>query len=112
MTTDRFLVCSACGTRFLWTAGEQAVSGQPPQLCPPCRLLLPSEGRRRGVVKFFNVRKNWGFITAAQGGEIFFHGSQVGGGEVPSTPPQEGELVEYSVEATARGPQAVNVRRL
>lgn len=64
------------------------------------------------MVKFFNVRKNWGFITAAQGGEIFFHGSRAGDGEASSAPLQEGDLVEYGVEATARGSQAIDVRRL
>lgn len=110
MKQDRYLICASCSTQFMWTPAEQQSDDQPPACCPACRLLLPAEGRRRGLVKFYNVRKNWGFITQPDGDEIFFHRSALAAGE--ELPLHEGELVEYAVESSPRGPQAVALRRL
>lgn len=110
MRQDRYLACASCRTQFLWTALEQQQDEQPPTLCPACRYLLPAEGRRRGVVKFYSLRKHWGFITQPDGGEVFFHRSALAPGEEP--PLLEGELVEYAVEQSPRGAQAIDLRRL
>ena len=107
MHDDRFLTCTSCGTRF-WIA--DAISAGAPLLCSGCRLILPSAGRRRGVVKFYNIRKGWGFITQPDGKEVFFHRSALVLGAEPLL--QEGELVEYGVEESGRGPQAVEMNRL
>jgi CspA family cold shock protein len=107
---DRYLICTSCTTQFVWTPAEQQRDGQPPDCCPVCQRLLPAAGRRRGLVKFYNVRKNWGFITQPDGGEVFFHRSALAADE--ALPLHEGELMEYAVEASPRGPQAVDLRRL
>ena len=107
MQDDRFLACTSCGTRF-WVG--DSVSAGAPDLCPGCRLILPSAGRQRGVVKFYNIRKGWGFIAQPDGKEIFFHRSALVLGAEPLV--QEGELVEYGVEESGRGPQAVEMSRL
>lgn len=109
MVSDRFSLCAGCGTRFVWTAQEQAGAAGQPALCPACRILLPAEERRRGVVKFYNVRNGWGFITQVQGGDVFVHRSGLEEGVHPLL---EGELVEFAVTQTGRGPQAVAVERL
>jgi CspA family cold shock protein len=62
------------------------------------------------VIKFYNQRKHWGFVTQPDGMELFFHRSALAPGE--EQPPHEGELVEYSVEQSPRGPQAALLRRL
>jgi CspA family cold shock protein len=110
MRQDFVLACASCHTRFLWTPIEQQSDAEQPACCPVCRRLLPADGRRRGLVKFYNARKNWGFITQPDGGEIFFHRSALAADE--ALPLHEGELVEYAVQPSPRGPQAVDLRRL
>lgn len=105
MAADRFLTCTSCGVRFVWTAFEQAQEGDAPMRCPACRLLLPAAGRRRGVVKFYNAARGWGFITPTEGPELFFHRSGLG---APITL-REGDLVEFTVEQTPRGVQATRI---
>ncbi len=108
MEEYRILACRSCGTRFVWTPVEQAESSAPPELCPACRLLAPPVGRGRGVVKFYNARKGWGFIVPTEGKEIYVHRSGLAG--VDSV--REGDLVEFAVIDTPRGPQAVEVQQL
>lgn len=108
MEDYRILACRSCGTRFVWTPAEQAESSPSLELCPACRLLVPGVGRVRGVVKFYNARKGWGFIVPTEGREIYVHRSGLAGEE----PLREGDLVEYAIEDSPRGPQAVEVRRL
>lgn len=108
MTADRFLTCTACGVRFVWTALEQATDAHAPDRCPACRILLPADGRRRGMVKFYNAARGWGFITPTEGLELFFHRS----GLAAPAPLREGDLVEFTVEQTSRGVQATRVTRL
>ncbi len=110
MRQDMILSCASCQTRFLWTPAEQQSDPEQPACCPACRRLLPAHGRRRGLVKFYSLRKNWGFITQPDGVEVFFHRSALAPGE--ALPLHEGELVEYAVETSPRGPQAVDLRRL
>jgi len=60
-------------------------------------------------VKWYDRRKGWGFITQTNGEEIFVHRSGLAEG-VGSL--RDGELVEFSIEQTPKGPQAVDVQRL
>ncbi len=110
MREDRYLSCASCRTQFLWTAVEQQWDGDSPPHCPACRVLLPAQGRRRGVVKFYSLRKHWGFITQPDGAELFFHRSALEPGEEPTL--REGDLVEYAVEPSPRGLHAIALRRL
>jgi len=110
MRQDFVLTCASCQTPFLWTPAEQRDDQEQPPLCPVCRRLLPAEGRRRGLVKFCSLRKHWGFITQPDGVELFFHRSALAPDE--AWPLTEGELVEYAVEPSPRGPQAAALRRL
>jgi len=107
---DQFLYCASCSTQFLWTPVEQQQDDQAPDNCPACRHLLPAANRRRGLVKFYSLRKHWGFVTQPDGVEVFFHRSALAPGE--DLPLSEGELVEYAVEQSPRGAQAVDLRRL
>lgn len=110
MKHDQLLVCTSCQTQFLWTPEEQRQAEGSPAYCPGCRVLLPAADRRRGVVKFYNGRKHWGFITQPDGVELFFHRSAMAAEE--AEPVREGDLVEYAVETSPRGPQAVSIQRL
>lgn len=71
---------------------------------------MPAAGRRRGLVKFYNQRKGWGFITPTAGQEVFMHRS--GLADDALHPLQEGKLVEFALQDTERGPQAVDIVRL
>ncbi|MEA3334462.1 MAG: cold shock domain-containing protein [Chloroflexota bacterium] len=66
---------------------------------------MPGSGRQRGTIKFFNARRGWGFIIGTGGGQVFFHRSGLQEGNKPG----EGDLVEFAVEATSRGPQATGI---
>ena len=64
-----------------------------------------SGGKLIGRVKWFDAIKGWGFITTANGEDIFVHHSSVEGyGTL-----QEGQRVEFQVEQTPKGPAAVEV---
>jgi len=121
MTTDRhtfadtLLTCEECGVEFIWTVtqqrklAEQGVTLEPPTRCPACQRLAASPGHHRGRVKWYNRSKGWGFITLTTGDEIFVHHSGLAEG-LESL--RDGELVEFAVEQTRKGPQAVAVHPL
>ncbi len=66
--------------------------------------------RERGHVKWFNATKGYGFISRNEGGDVFVHFSAIQGSGYRSL--DEGEEVEFEVEQTPKGPQAINVVRL
>lgn len=61
----------------------------------------------KGTVKWFNSQKGYGFIVGEDGNDVFVHFSaiQVDGYKTL----EEGQKVEYDIEQSPRGPQAVNV---
>ncbi len=60
-----------------------------------------------GTVKWFNAAKGYGFIGREGGKDVFVHFSaiQMDGYKALN----EGERVEFSIEDSPKGPQAVNV---
>jgi CspA family cold shock protein len=67
--------------------------------------------RMKGTVKWFSAPKGYGFIAPEDGGkDVFVHYSEIqmtGYAEL-----NEGDLVEFTVEDSPKGPQAVNVVKL
>ena len=61
----------------------------------------------KGTVKWFNAEKGFGFIVSEEGEDVFVHFSaiQVDGYKTL----EEGQNVEFEIEQSPRGPQAVNV---
>lgn len=65
----------------------------------------------QGTVKWFNDQKGYGFITGEDGGKDYFvHYSAIEGSGFKSL--QEGDVVEFAVEQGAKGPLAVNVKKV
>ncbi len=62
----------------------------------------------KGTVKWFSGKKGYGFISDADGNDLFFHFSalQMDGYKTID----QGVEVEYEVAEGEKGPQAVNVR--
>ena len=65
---------------------------------------------RQGTVKWFNVKKGYGFLSDAEGNDVFVHYSALqmdGFKEL-----KDGESVEFEVVDGEKGPQAMNVVRI
>jgi cold shock protein len=62
----------------------------------------------QGTVKWFNAEKGFGFITVADGQDVFVHYSNIDmtGFRVL----EEGQTVEFTVGSGQKGPQAESVR--
>ena len=61
-----------------------------------------------GTVKWFNPEKGFGFITQADGPDVFVHFSAIEGEGYRNL--EEGQTVEFEVTQGQKGPQAANVR--
>jgi len=64
----------------------------------------------RGTVKWFNNQKGYGFISDADGNDVFVHYSGLSMDGFKSL--DEGAEVEFEVVNGAKGPQATNVIKL
>ena len=62
----------------------------------------------RGTVKWFNPKKGYGFITKDEGGDVFVHYSAIDMEGFRTL--QEGQKVEFDIQNSEKGPQAVNVK--
>ena len=63
----------------------------------------------KGIVKFYNIRKGYGFIRGDDGSTVFVHKTAIPFFDIFLTP---GEAVEYQVGTTEKGPKAVDVKKL
>ena len=64
----------------------------------------------KGRVKWFNNQKGYGFINDEAGNEVFVHFSGLVMEGFKTL--EEGQLVEFELVESAKGPQAINVVRL
>ncbi len=64
----------------------------------------------QGTVKWFNDQKGYGFITVEGGKDVFVHHSAIEGSGFKSL--HEGDRVSFEIEQGAKGPSAVNVKKL
>ncbi|MFZ3137932.1 MAG: cold-shock protein [Thermodesulfovibrionales bacterium] len=63
----------------------------------------------KGVVKWFNESKGFGFITREDGTDIFVHYSSIQGDGFKSL--AEGDAVNFDTEQGPKGLKAINVVR-
>lgn len=122
---DEMLECAQCGTKFIFTVDEQrrmeeqGKGIEPPELCPVCRSEAQVESgqseisgisfteRYYGEVKWFSESKGYGFITQENGEDIFVHYTGIEGEGFKTL--SEGQRVEFEIEDSPKGPQAVHV---
>ncbi len=64
----------------------------------------------KGKVKWFNNQKGYGFITKEGGGDVFVHYTAIQGEGFKKI--DEGDDVEFDVEAGEKGEKAANVRKV
>ncbi len=65
--------------------------------------------RERGVVKWFNENKGYGFISRDSGGDIFVHYSAIDGSGFRTL--EEGDRVEFEETEGQKGPAAGDVKK-
>ena len=114
---DTWATCENCGKQFVFTVEEQRRLDKlgldvEPTLCPDCREkkdLEPLEsGEQRGVVKWYEPRKRYGFITMQSGEDIFLHKNAIAEGNERDF--DEGVKVTFSVTESDKGPEASEVK--
>lgn len=59
----------------------------------------------KGKVKWFDLRKNYGFIEREDGTDVFVHASEIENNRILN----EGDKVSFEVEDSPRGLRATNV---
>lgn len=64
----------------------------------------------KGKVKWFSNQKGYGFITTESGTDIFVHHSSIQGEGYKTL--EEGQEVEFEIEKTPKGEQAVKVTKI
>ena len=63
--------------------------------------------RESGVVKWFDVKKGYGFIKREEGSDVFVHYSSIQGDDFRKL--EEGQQVSFIVSETDKGLQAQDV---
>ncbi len=64
----------------------------------------------KGTVKWFNAAKGYGFISRANGEDVFVHFKAIVGEGYKTL--NEGDSVEFDVEKGPKGLQAANVTKV
>jgi cold shock protein len=70
---------------------------------------MPENGRETGVVKWFNDKKGYGFISRESGDDVFVHHSSIIAEGFRSL--AEGDRVEFAITRDPKGQAAVDVRK-
>jgi cold shock protein len=71
---------------------------------------MGENGRETGVVKWFNDKKGYGFISRDSGDDVFVHHSSIVAEGFRSL--AEGDRVEFSITQEQKGQAAVDVRKI
>lgn len=64
----------------------------------------------QGIVKWFNDRKGYGFISQEDGNDVFVHYSAIEAQGFKTL--AEGDRVDFEIQETDRGPEAKSVKKL
>jgi CspA family cold shock protein len=111
---DTWATCEECGKQFIFTVEEQRRLDNlgfevKPTSCPDCRATdsEPEFGEQLGVVKWYEPRKRYGFITSRSGDDIFFHRNAIVEGQEEDF--VEGAKVTFRITESEKGPEAADV---
>ena len=66
--------------------------------------------RERGIVKWFNAAKGFGFIQRSTGEDVFVHYKAILGDGYKTL--NEGDKVQFEVSESPKGPNATKVSRV
>jgi CspA family cold shock protein len=113
--SDQFemIECQRCRQGFLLTPtycdwlSRRGVEVILPVLCPTCFTKAGPVPKKLGKVKWFDTNKQYGFIVAEDGEEVFVHQQQIIEGEASEV--CEGQPVAFHVRQGSKGPKALNV---
>jgi CspA family cold shock protein len=64
----------------------------------------------KGIVKWFNEKKGYGFIQKDEGGDVFVHHSSIKMSGFKTL--SEGDKVTFDIQQGQKGPAAANVTKL
>jgi CspA family cold shock protein len=93
---------------FVATERYSARRGRPGARRRPAGPQAAAGPRVRGRIKKMVRDRGFGFIRGDDGKEVFFHRSGLGGADYDAL--SEGDIVEYQISESPRGPRAENVR--
>ncbi len=71
---------------------------------------MAENGRETGVVKWFNDKKGYGFISRESGDDVFVHHSSIISEGFRSL--AEGDRVEFAIAQDPKGQAAVDARKV
>ncbi len=71
---------------------------------------MVENGRETGVVKWFNDKKGFGFISRSSGDDVFVHHTAILSEGFRTL--AEGDQVEFGIQQDQKGPAAVDVRKI
>lgn len=63
----------------------------------------------KGIVKYYDIRKGYGFIRGNDGHTVFVHRTAIPFFDIFLVP---GEIVEYQVDRNEKGFKAIDVKKL
>ncbi len=66
--------------------------------------------RETGIVKWFDEKKGYGFISRKTGGDVFVHYSDISGQGFRSL--KEGDNVEFTIKQNRKGQAAAEVQKI
>ncbi len=71
---------------------------------------MAENGRETGVVKWFNDKKGYGFISRDSGDDVFVHHSSIVAEGFRSL--AEGDRVDFAITQDQKGQAATDVRKI
>jgi CspA family cold shock protein len=71
---------------------------------------MDENGRETGIVKWFNDKKGYGFISRDSGNDVFVHHSSIAAEGFRSL--AEGDRVEFTIKQDQKGQAATDVRKI